>query len=248
MRGRSVEPFIASSSGAGVDIKHTVRGRSVESFIASSSGAGVDIQRSPTTVRPLTSGLPSSLRLLFDSGMSDNSENFRGTGLPVPAETTRFYQGFHFHLFVVYYIDIHFADPELPHPFPADTSSPDSSPQNPPPAAMAVGGDLAVLSLLLESPFQLSSADVDQPHSSDPLDPPSVATTSSHHSQPPTPREWQVNMVYGPAIPPLDFEVITSSHEETHEILAEVVDDLSQWLSAAEVGLTQILDAMGEDY
>jgi len=58
----------------------------------------------------------------------------------------------------------------------------------------------------------------------------------------------QVNLIYGPAIAPLNFDVITSSHEETHEILAKVVDDLSQWLSAAEVGLTQILDAMGEDW
>ena len=37
------------------------------------------------------------------------------------------------------------------------------------------------------------------------------------------------------------------SHEETHTQLARTVDDLAQWLSVVEIGLTQMLDKASED-
>jgi hypothetical protein len=37
------------------------------------------------------------------------------------------------------------------------------------------------------------------------------------------------------------------SHEGTHAELARTVDDLTQWLSVVEVGLSEMLDNSGED-
>ncbi|KAI0054968.1 hypothetical protein BV25DRAFT_1833444 [Artomyces pyxidatus] len=50
-----------------------------------------------------------------------------------------------------------------------------------------------------------------------------------------------------PIIRPLDFRAVMSSHEETHAELGRIVDDLVQWLSITEVGLTKVLDSAGED-
>ena len=50
----------------------------------------------------------------------------------------------------------------------------------------------------------------------------------------------------GPAIKPLDFAPLTRSHEGTHAQLARTVEDLAQWLSVVEVGLTQMLENVGE--
>jgi hypothetical protein len=38
-----------------------------------------------------------------------------------------------------------------------------------------------------------------------------------------------------------------SSHEETHAELERIVDDLMQWLSIAEWGLTRLLEKPSED-
>jgi hypothetical protein len=38
-----------------------------------------------------------------------------------------------------------------------------------------------------------------------------------------------------------------SSHEETHAELEHIVDDLVQWLSIAELGLTGLLERASED-
>lgn len=46
----------------------------------------------------------------------------------------------------------------------------------------------------------------------------------------------------GPPIRPLDFRALISSHEGTHAELARIVDDLAQWLSVAETGLTRLLE------
>lgn len=46
----------------------------------------------------------------------------------------------------------------------------------------------------------------------------------------------------GPPIRPLDFRALISSHEGTHAELAKIVDDLAQWLSVAETGLTRLLE------
>ena len=37
------------------------------------------------------------------------------------------------------------------------------------------------------------------------------------------------------------------SHEETHTQLARTVDDLAQWLSVVEIGLTQMLEKASEN-
>lgn len=50
----------------------------------------------------------------------------------------------------------------------------------------------------------------------------------------------------GPVIKPLDFAPLTRSHEGTHAQLAKTVEDLAQWLSVVEVGLTQMLENVGE--
>lgn len=51
----------------------------------------------------------------------------------------------------------------------------------------------------------------------------------------------------GPVIRPLDFGAVMTSHEVTHAELARTVDDLTQWLSVVEVGLSRMLDFAGED-
>lgn len=51
----------------------------------------------------------------------------------------------------------------------------------------------------------------------------------------------------GPIIQPLDMASLMLSHEATHSQLAKTVDDLTQWLSVVEVGLTQILDKAHQD-
>lgn len=45
----------------------------------------------------------------------------------------------------------------------------------------------------------------------------------------------------------LDFGALMSSHEETHAELERIVDDLMQWLSIAEWGLTRLLEKPSED-
>lgn len=51
----------------------------------------------------------------------------------------------------------------------------------------------------------------------------------------------------GPAMRPLDFSALMRSHEGTHVELARTVEDLSQWLSVVEVGLSGMLDITSED-
>lgn len=50
----------------------------------------------------------------------------------------------------------------------------------------------------------------------------------------------------GPAIRPLDFGRFINSHEGTHSELARTVEDLAQWLSVVEIGLSSILDKAAE--
>ncbi|KAL0956049.1 hypothetical protein HGRIS_002221 [Hohenbuehelia grisea] len=47
-----------------------------------------------------------------------------------------------------------------------------------------------------------------------------------------------------PAIRPLDYTRLMLSDETTHEALTQTVDDLTQWLSAVEVGLSGLLDKL----
>ncbi|KAF7792280.1 hypothetical protein EIP86_003316 [Pleurotus ostreatoroseus] len=51
----------------------------------------------------------------------------------------------------------------------------------------------------------------------------------------------------GPPLLPLDFAPLVHSHEETHTQLARTVDDLAQWLSVVELGLSHMLDKASED-
>lgn len=46
---------------------------------------------------------------------------------------------------------------------------------------------------------------------------------------------------------PLDFGALMLSHEGTHAELAQTVEDLTQWLSVVEVGLSRMLETAGED-
>lgn len=50
----------------------------------------------------------------------------------------------------------------------------------------------------------------------------------------------------GPIIRPLDFSLLMSSHEATHSELARTVEDLAQWLSVVEFGLSSVLDKAAE--
>jgi hypothetical protein len=50
-----------------------------------------------------------------------------------------------------------------------------------------------------------------------------------------------------PQIRKLDFGSFMSSHEETHAELEHIVDDLVQWLSVAELGMTRLLERPSED-
>jgi hypothetical protein len=50
-----------------------------------------------------------------------------------------------------------------------------------------------------------------------------------------------------PQIRKLDFGSLMSSHEETHAGLERIVDDLVQWLSIAELGMTRLLERPSED-
>lgn len=50
-----------------------------------------------------------------------------------------------------------------------------------------------------------------------------------------------------PQIRKLDFSSLMSSHEETHAELEHIVDDLVQWLSIAELGMTRLLERASED-
>lgn len=52
--------------------------------------------------------------------------------------------------------------------------------------------------------------------------------------------------VTGPTLRPLDFGTLMNSHEATHSELAGTVEDLAQWLSVVEIGLTSILDKAAE--
>ncbi|KAI0305784.1 hypothetical protein B0F90DRAFT_1815350 [Multifurca ochricompacta] len=45
----------------------------------------------------------------------------------------------------------------------------------------------------------------------------------------------------------LDFSALMSSHEDTHAELERIVDDLVQWLSIGELGLTRLLEKPSED-
>jgi protein-serine/threonine kinase len=50
-----------------------------------------------------------------------------------------------------------------------------------------------------------------------------------------------------PQVRKLDFGALMSSHEETHVELEHIVDDLVQWLSIAESGMTRLLEKPSED-
>ncbi|KAL6305032.1 hypothetical protein BKA93DRAFT_825363 [Sparassis latifolia] len=56
-----------------------------------------------------------------------------------------------------------------------------------------------------------------------------------------------VDTLIGPPIRPLDFAKLMHSHDATHMQLARTVEDLSQWLSLVEIGLTQMLDKADRD-
>jgi hypothetical protein len=63
-------------------------------------------------------------------------------------------------------------------------------------------------------------------------------------------RDIFLSSTYPPPLPPirkLDFGGLMASHEETHAELERIVDDLMQWLSIAEWGLTRLLEKPSED-
>jgi hypothetical protein len=54
------------------------------------------------------------------------------------------------------------------------------------------------------------------------------------------------SLTTGPSIPPLDFASVILSHDRTHAALAQTVVELSQWLSAVEGGLKNMLNTPEE--
>lgn len=66
----------------------------------------------------------------------------------------------------------------------------------------------------------------------------------SHGSFPALPHPSELT---GPPLQPLDFGTLMQSHEATHAALARTVDDLAQWLSVVDVGLTHLLDQGSQD-
>ena len=77
--------------------------------------------------------------------------------------------------------------------------------------------------------------------------PPSVSVSSSPTAHR---RDIFLPSTFPPPLPPirmLDFGALMSSHEETHAELERIVDDLMQWLSIAEWGLTRLLEKPSED-
>ncbi|KAL4242947.1 STE20/SPS1-related Proline-Alanine-rich Kinase [Abortiporus biennis] len=74
-----------------------------------------------------------------------------------------------------------------------------------------------------------------------------VTDTSSNNSPHVRSHSRQTNLTssnasLGPIIRQLDYSALTFSHEATHSQLAQTVDELAQWLSVVEVGLTVMLD------
>ncbi|CDO69195.1 hypothetical protein BN946_scf185042.g97 [Trametes cinnabarina] len=55
------------------------------------------------------------------------------------------------------------------------------------------------------------------------------------------------DILAGPPIRPLDLAPLMHSHEATHAELARTVDELQQWMSVVEAGLTQMLDRPNQD-
>ncbi|KAI0823446.1 hypothetical protein BC628DRAFT_1384891 [Trametes gibbosa] len=55
------------------------------------------------------------------------------------------------------------------------------------------------------------------------------------------------DMLSGPPIRPLDLAPLMHSHEATHSELARTVDELQQWMSVVEAGLTQMLEHPARD-
>ena len=55
------------------------------------------------------------------------------------------------------------------------------------------------------------------------------------------------DILSGPQIRPLDLGPLMHSHEATHAELARTVDELQQWMSVVEAGLTQMLDRSTEE-
>ena len=51
----------------------------------------------------------------------------------------------------------------------------------------------------------------------------------------------------GPPIRPLDLGPLMHSHDATHAELARTVDELQQWMSVVEAGLTHMLDRTTQD-
>lgn len=73
--------------------------------------------------------------------------------------------------------------------------------------------------------------------------PASVSFPTAHRRDPSLPFTYPPL----PQIQQLDFCALMSSHEETHAELERIVDDLVQWLSIAELGMTQLLEKPSED-
>ncbi|KAH9858929.1 hypothetical protein C2E23DRAFT_768667 [Lenzites betulinus] len=55
------------------------------------------------------------------------------------------------------------------------------------------------------------------------------------------------DVLSGPPIRPLDLAPLMHSHEATHTELARTVDELQQWMSVVEAGLTQMLEHPARD-
>jgi len=83
-----------------------------------------------------------------------------------------------------------------------------------------------------------------------PSNEPNISFTPSHHSQSSGVLQTiaiSYHSTRGPSITPLDFGPLTHSRDATHAQLGKTVEDLAQWLSVVEAGLTDILDVSHKD-
>lgn len=139
--------------------------------------------------------------------------------------------------------------PPSPAPFPVPSRSIKSPNGLPQPNSTASSSTTSLNSL--GSHPNLSSSDL-RLGSSDP-------TLSSHARSlslggpapppvlPPTAPPFPADAFLGPPIRPLDLGPLVHSHAATHDALARTVDELQQWMTVVEAGLTHMLDRTARD-
>ncbi|KAI0759832.1 hypothetical protein BD413DRAFT_487267 [Trametes elegans] len=134
--------------------------------------------------------------------------------------------------------------PPSPSPFPMPHRSAKSSSGLPQPNSTASSSTTSLNSLasypnhsstdLRLAPSDITSSLTSHTHS---------LSFGGSHSLPSLPSD----ALAGPPVRPLDLAPLVHSHEATHLELARTVDELQQWMSVVEAGLTQMLERPSQD-